>query len=200
MNNRFQFVLVLVLVLVLLSAQALPNDQKEIEALYRRGLTGDKAAVEQCIERLESALQANPTNQLAKVYLGSAYTLRSRDLGFGPAKLSTLQRGIALMNEAVTAAPNDPKIRLARALTTDALPALFGQRATSRKDFEILLQSAETEPEKFEEGDLQIIYYQAGLAAKAASDTTRATLLWHKALTHPDDPSLTAKIRAQLKE
>lgn len=190
--------LVLVLLLLLGSAHASPNEQKEIQALYRRGLAGNKAAVEQCIEKLEGVLKAQPNNQYARVYLGSSYTLRSRDLGFGPKKLSALKRGVAVMNEAVAAAPDDPKVRLARALTTSALPAILGYPAESRKDFALLAQLADTQPEKFEEGDLQIVYYNVGLSAKAAGDPARASAFWEKALAHPSDPALTKKIEQEM--
>lgn len=196
MNSRLPIVLVLFLVLD--AANASPNEQKEIQDFYRRGLAGDQDAVNQCIERLEAVLKIEPANQLARVYLGSAYTMRSRDLGFGPRKLSTLKHGIALMDKAVAAAPDDPKVRLTRALTAAALPAIFGQRATSRKDFARLAQLADTQPAEFEEGDLQIVYYHAGLAAKAVGDQSNATTLWKKALLHPANPALVTKTREVL--
>ncbi|MEO5722663.1 MAG: hypothetical protein ABIR71_14530 [Chthoniobacterales bacterium] len=196
-----RLVLVLVVVLLVLGkANAAPNEQQEIQALYRRGLAGDKNAVEQCIEKLEGVLKVQIDNHYARVYLGSAFTLRSRDMSFGPKKLSTLKRGVALMNEAVTAAPDDPKVRLARALTTSALPAILGYRAESRKDFALLAQAADAHPENFDEGEQQLVYYHAGLIAKTQGDATRAAALWKKALAHPADPDLAAKVRAALKE
>ena len=138
-------------------ASAAPNEQKEIQDLYRRGLAGEKGAVEECIGKLEAVLRTEPGNQRARVYLGSAYTLRSRDLGFGPKKLQELKRGLAVMDEAVAAAPDDPKVRLARALTTSALPAIFGRRASTRQDFERLAEVARTSPEKFDPGDLETV-------------------------------------------
>ena len=143
----------------LMAAQLLaaPNEQKDIQELYRRGLAGDKAAVEACIDRLEALVQREPSNELARVYLGSAYTLRSRDLGIGPKKLQALRHGLALMDEAVAAAPNEPKVRLARALTTSALPVFFGRRAESEKDFALLREVARAQPQKFEPAELQIV-------------------------------------------
>ncbi len=148
--------------LILISFAALfvaaaPNEQKEIQELYRRGLAGDKDAVNQCIEKLDAALAVAPQNQLARVYLGSAYTLRSRDLGLGPRKLQALRHGVALMDEAVAAAPNEYKIRLVRALTTNSLPAFLGYREESRKDFEWLAKMTQENPAPFTSEDLQII-------------------------------------------
>jgi hypothetical protein len=139
-----------------LQVSAAPNEQ-EIQELYRRGLQGDEQAVVACIAKLEAVLQREPKNNIARVYLGSAYTLRSRDLAFGPKKLQTLRAGLAVMDEAVASAPDEPKVRLARALTTSALPAIFGRRAESKKDFDILAEMAAKHPEKFEAADLQIV-------------------------------------------
>src|SRR4051812_22062684 len=103
------FTALLALVLSAVALAAAPNEQKEIQELYQRGLRGDANAVNQCIAKLEGVSQREPSNQLARVYLGSAYTLRSRDLAIGPKKLGALKRGLAVMDEAVAAAPNDPK-------------------------------------------------------------------------------------------
>ncbi len=142
---------------VLLEAVAAATEESQLQELYRRGLKGDAAAVVQCIDKLEAVLQAESGNQLARVYLGSAYTLRSRDLGFGPKKLGALKYGLALMDEAVAAAPDEPKVRLARALTTAALPGLFGRRGQSREDFAVLAKEAARAPARFDEGELAAI-------------------------------------------
>lgn len=146
-----------ILLISALTLRGAPNEQNEIQELYRRSLAGDKDAVNQCIEKLEAVLATNPKNQLARVYLGSSYTLRSRDLGFGPTKLRVLKQGLAVMDEAVAAAPNEYKIRLVRALTTNSLPAFLGQRSKSKNDFEWLAQMAKKNPDSFEPDDLQIV-------------------------------------------
>lgn len=178
---------------------AAPNEQEEIQEFYRRGLAGDKEAVEQCIVKLEAVLTSRPGNQLARVYLGSAYTLRSRDLGFGPKKLQALKRGLAVMDEAVAAAPDDPKVRLARALTTAALPGFFGRSAQSRKDFALLAGTADQSPQQFDDGELQIVYYNAGLAAKASREHARARTLWEKALRYPIDRTIVEKTQIEMR-
>ena len=173
-------------------------DEREVNDLYRRGLAGDKAAVVECIDRLEAVLKSDGGNQLARVYLGSAYTLRSRDLGFGPKKLEALNHGIALMDEAVSTAPNNAKVRLARALTTQSLPFFSGRAASSRKDFQMLASAAQRSPEKFGEGDLQIIFYHAGLAARTNGNRDEAAAMLQQALRHPADPVLAKKVEAAL--
>jgi hypothetical protein len=92
--------------------------------------------------------------------------LRSRDLGFGPKKLQALKQGLVLMDAAVGAAPNDPKVRLARALTTSALPGIFGRRTQSGQDFELLAKEAERAPERFEQADLTVIREHASSSSR----------------------------------
>jgi len=195
---RFLALFGLTFLLLAPTATAAGREQTEIQELYQRGLKGDADAVVQCIAKLEAVLTKEPQNQLARVYLGSAYTLRSRDLGFGPQKLQTLRRGVAVMDEAVAAAPNDAKVRLARALTTQSLPFFAGRAESSRRDFLALAETAERTPEKFEAGDLQIIFYNAALAAKKAGDRNRTTALLQAARRSPADPALAAKVDAEL--
>ncbi|MEP6955375.1 MAG: hypothetical protein ABI883_01005 [Chthoniobacterales bacterium] len=152
----------------------------------------------QCIEKLEAALRLEPANQLARVYLGSAYTLRSRDLGFGPQKLKTLNQGVALMDQAVAAAPNDGKLRLARALTVQSLPFFLGRAASARKDFAALAEMDERNPAQFDQGDEQIIFHQAALAAVKSGDRGRGAALFRQALQHPSDSALARKSEAEL--
>ncbi len=188
--------------LILLSVAALgaanPPDAEEIARAYKRALAGDKQAVESCIKLLEVAVAQQPANQVARVYLGSAYTLRSRDLSFGPGKLATLKQGLAMMDAAVTAAPDNPRVRLVRALTTDSLPFFLGRKQSTAADFEWLVASARANPQQFTEGDLQTIYFSAGNAAKVRGDHAQAIALWKQAALHPADAGIRAKISAAL--
>jgi len=110
-----------------------------IADLYARGLRGDEQAVIDCISALEAKVAIQPNDHLARVYLGSAWTLRSRDLPIGPGKLSALRNGIALMDEAAAAAPNDADVLLLRAVTTEALPGFLGRRKIAHAQLDELL-------------------------------------------------------------
>lgn len=178
-------------------AASVPTEQ-QITELYRRALAGDKEAVVECINKLERVMETDSGNQRARAYLGSAYTLRSRDLGFGPKKLETLNHGIALMDEAVSSAPDDVKVRLARALTTQSLPFFTGRAGLSRKDFETLAAAAQRSPASFDEGELQIVFYNAGLAANRNGSRAQAVMLLQWAADHPADAALAKKVEAAL--
>lgn len=174
------------------------NERQEIAHLYKQAVAGDKAAVEDCIARLEAVIGRESHNQLARVYLGSAYTVRSRDLPFGSEKLKTLKNGLAIMDDAVGAAPNDGHVRLVRALTTDSLPFFLGRRQATRDDFAALITLATKNPGHFSDDDLQTIYFSAGNRASADGDSARAINLWREALRHPADPEITVKTKRAL--
>ena len=182
----------------LLPLSAATEDVAGVTRLYMRGLAGDKQAVIECIATLEKILAAEPENQLARVYLGSAETLRSRDLPFGPTKLSTLRRGIAHMDEAAAAAPNDGKVLLLRAITNEALPALLGRRQVARQALEELVTLVEKEPAKLSPGDRQSLFLTAGNAAKSAGDDQRARALWERGLALRADPKLQRELQTAL--
>lgn len=106
----------------------------EARVLHDRGVAGDRQAVLAAIHELEGILEDSPRNQLARVYLGSALTLRSRDLPPGPDKLAKLVEGGKLMDEAVRAAPNDIRVRFVRAVNYYNLPTIFGKRKLARSE------------------------------------------------------------------
>jgi hypothetical protein len=176
---------------------ATPADSA-IADLYGRGLRGDEQAVVDCISALEAKLAIRPNDQLARVYLGSAWTLRSRDLPIGPGKLSALRRGISLMDEAAGAAPNNADVLLLRAVTNEALPAFLGQRKAARAQLDELLARLEKGSAKLKPADQQLLYLNAGEAAKRAGDKERARELWKRGLTITADEKLTAEIQAAM--
>jgi hypothetical protein len=176
-----------------------PNEPL-IAELYARGLAGDKKAVIDCIAALEKVLFAQPNDQLARVYLGSVCTLQSRDLPFGPAKLTTLRRGIALMDEAATAAPNDVRVQLLRAVTNEAFPSILGRRKVARQALDDLVAVSEKDPGKLKPSDRQLLYLNAGEAAAKAGDKKRAAQLWQEGSALQADPKLTQEIETDLSQ
>lgn len=192
-------------VLFLAAFQPLPltaaPDEAIIGGLYARGLAGDKQAVVDCIAALEQALARQPNDQLARVYLGSAYTLHSRDLRFfGTAKLAALRHGIALMDAAAEAAPNDARVQLLRAVTNEALPALLGRRQIARQALDRLVAAVEKDPGKLKSSDQQLLYLNAGEAAERTGDKARAGELWNRGLKLKADRRLAQEIEKALTE
>lgn len=190
--------LLLALLLLLSPWLVHAHETERIAALYARGLTGDKQAVVDCIAALDQQLARKPDDQLARVYLGSAWTLRSRDLPFGPAKLSALRKGLALMDEAAKAAPDDLKVLLLRAVTNEALPRFLGRKRVAHQQLEELERRVAADAAKLDAADRQLLYLNAGQAASEAGETERARALWQRGLTIKADAKLKKEIQAAL--
>ena len=180
-----------------LLAPAAPNEAA-IARLYARGLAGDQQAVVDCIAALENVLATDPGNQRARVYLGSAETLRSRDLSFGMVKWSALRRGIALMDTAAAAAPDDAKVQLLRAVTNEAFPSVLGRRKLARAALDELVARVEKNPATLSEGDRELLYLNAGNAARDAGENERARTLWERGVALESDPRLQRELRQAL--
>ncbi len=193
--DRFLRGLAVLAAILLFLGAASPNE-KRIADLYARGLAGDAQAVVECIAALEETLVRQPNDQLARVYLGSACTLHSRDLPFGLTKWSTLQRGIALMDEAAAGAPEDARVQLLRAVTNEAFPALLGRSKIARQALEELVATIEKNPARLKPSDRQLLYLNAGQAAEKAGDKTRAAALWDRGAALRADPKLSEEIEA----
>jgi hypothetical protein len=177
---------------------ALAPDDRVIADLYARGLGGDQQAVISCIAALEARHAVRPNDQLVCVYLGSAWTLRSRDLPFGPGKLSALRQGMSLMDEAAARAPNDARVRLLRAVTYEAFPSILGRRQIARRELEDLVGVIEKSPGQLQPADEQLLYLNAGEAARKAGDKARAGELWRRGLAINAEAKLTQEIRQAL--
>jgi tetratricopeptide (TPR) repeat protein len=171
-----QKTLVVALVLAVATPAARAEDPftdpliKQIQERHEKGVQGDKKEVKLLMEDLEKLSKERPGNALIKAYLGSTYTLRSRDVFVGPSKYHYLKEGLKTMDAAVDAAPTDPAVRFIRAVNNFHLPAFCNRRATARNDFQILLQEVSAEkPPDLNTETVQAIYYYAGLSYQQQS-------------------------------
>jgi hypothetical protein len=183
-----------------LAERILANDprQDEWQREHDRGVTGDRQAVVELIRTLEKIISDEPCNQLARVYLGSAYTLRSRDLWLGPKKLETLKAGGRLMDSAVESAPGDPRVRLIRAVNSQQLPLIFNRRGMALGDFNLLVAFLDAGTTDLHTDERQAVYYFAGISFHQDGDSRRACEVWNKAISLDPDSGVAKKIRREL--
>lgn len=193
-----RFALTFVFLFALLHHAAAYKHEDELKPVYLRGVNGDRTAVLECVARAREHLRARPTDALARAYLGSALILRSRDLPFGTEKLEVLREGLRELDAAAKAAPANPRVRLLRAFTQQALPALVGRRSVAREDFRILLELAERDRSQLSDSDLQLAYFHAGEMEQAAGGHTRAQELYRRAARYPVDAKIAQKIDGAL--
>jgi tetratricopeptide (TPR) repeat protein len=173
---------------------------KQVEARHEKAVNGDTKETRALTADLEKWTKEQPTNYLLQAYLGSVYTLDSRDAWPGPGKLTYLRNGGKLMDAAVAAAPDNPAVRFVRAIDYFELPWFFGKGETARDDFQVLLKQVDGEiksPYTLNTETQQAIYYYAGLSFKQLSQLPQAKNAWERGLKLDPNSALAAKIKAE---
>ncbi|MFQ3670975.1 MAG: hypothetical protein SNJ84_05915 [Verrucomicrobiia bacterium] len=170
-----------------------------VHDLHQRAEKGDKRATKELVARLEAALEAHPEHHLLKAYLGSAYTLASRDAFPGPSKLSYLKDGLRTMDAAVEGAPDQPAVRFIRAVNNFHLPAFVNRRDNARADFEVLVRQLKEGDHGLSAATRQAIFYYAGLAFKQTKKPEAARAAWERGLALAPGSEMAAKIEHELK-
>ena len=158
-----------------------PKHQLYLE-WHKKCLTGKTQVIDAKMKAFEECLKTDPNDHLAKVYLGSASALRAKASFWGPSKLKYLRRGQKLMDAAIKSAPNDPRVRMVRAIGYYKVPKRFNCRATSIKDFEILLPIVQPKSSPLLINERQAVLYYAHLAFsdEGHRDADKAKQLCHQ--------------------
>ena len=174
---------------------------KQVQARHDKAVKGDTQETKALTTDLEKWTQEQPTNYLLQAYLGSVYTLDSRDAWPGPGKLTYLRNGGKWLDGAVAAAPDNPAVRFIRAIDYYELPFFFGKGKTARDDFQILLKQIDGEvktPYVLNIETQQAIYYYAGLSFKQLSQMPQAKYAWVRGYKLDSKSDLGKKIGDEL--
>ncbi|MCX6934846.1 MAG: hypothetical protein NTZ01_01405 [Verrucomicrobia bacterium] len=162
--------------------------------------SGNEDATRRLVAWLEELTAEQPDNGILLVYLGSAYTLASRDAFIGPGKLRYLISGRDCMDRAVAMRPDDPNVRFIRAINNYHLPTFFNRRSIARDDFRRLVDQLGKNPECLDALTSQAIYYYAGLCFAQLEEEQNARNSWQKGLDLKIPSPLTAKITQELSQ
>jgi hypothetical protein len=174
---------------------------KQVQARHEKAVNGDEKETKALTADLEKWTEEQPTNYLLQAYLGSVYTLDSRDAWPGPGKLTYLRKGGKWLDGAVAAAPDNPAVRFIRAIDYFMLPAIFGKRQFARDDFQILLKQVDGETKSSYVLNIetqQAIYYYAGLSFKQLSEMPQAKDAWARGYKLAPNSDLGKKIGDEL--
>jgi len=170
----------------------------QIYEMHSLAEAGNKDATRRLVAWLEELTSEQPDNGILLVYLGSAYTLASRDAFIGPGKLRYLMAGRDCMDRAVTMRPEDANVRFIRAINNYHLPTIFNRRSIARDDFRQLVDQLAKNPESVDSLTSLAIYYYAGLCFAQLEEESNARASWQKGLNLKINGPLTAKISDEL--
>ncbi len=166
-------------------------------ALHDRGVEGSEDAVDRAIEALEKRLEQDPDLALARAYLGSAYTLKARDVALWR-KRGWVEKGIATLDEAVDDAPEDTDVRLVRAINAYNLPRMAGRYDLAGEDFDFLLRSLEAD-DPVDPAFERAVCFHAGAFALKQDKTAEAIGLLERARDVEGSSELAGEIETMLR-
>lgn len=173
---------------------------QSIHTRHQKAVDGDKKEVPLLIQELERITQQRPYDSLLLAYLGSSYTLLSRDTFPGPKKMEYLKKGGKTLDAAVNQEPLNSATRFIRAVNYYQLPALFNKKSTAREDFKILVQQIE-DPQSHQslnDDTRQAIYYYAGLSYMQMKQPEEARSTWNKGLKISELSPLAEMIKKEI--
>lgn len=147
--------------------------------IYYKGIYGNKNAKEEA-DKLFSALYGqSPNDPLIRVYYGSLRLLEAERTWALWRKNSLSKEGVALMDSAVAAAPQNPEVRFVRGATERELPGFFGRKQQSKEDLANVVQDASLS--KLEPRLAAASLYYFGLDCEESGNHPRAVDAWKKA-------------------
>lgn len=172
----------------------------EIHNRHQKAVDGDKAETKALLDDLEKLTQQRPYDSLLLAYLGSTYTLLSRDTFPGPKKLEHLKKGGKYLDDAVDRDPKNSATRFIRAVNYYQLPTLFNKRGTAREDFQILVKEIEDpgHTQQLSPETQQAIYYYAGLSYLHLKHSEEAISAWKNGIKINETSDLAQKMKKEL--
>ena len=131
---------------------------------------------------LQKAHSLSPNDEEVQVYLGSATTMVGRDSWNVLSKISSVNKGIKMMDEAVVTMPDSIVVRMVRANNSLDLPDLFNRKEIAKKDFqhlEMLITKAFVNVESDIKAE---VFYKLGMLYSGESNASLAKEYFKKAI------------------
>jgi len=166
----------------------------------RRGKKEDKEAVKKAEKYLSRLLEMEPNNPLALVYHGSVLTMKARDTFFPWDKMKYMKKGFAKMDSAVVLDPDEPEVRLIRAINSTSVPKIFNRLNLALSDFKYI---EGLEKEKLDEMTNKFwlpYYFYSGLALEKDEQLETARKKFAKVIEIDSNAELAKKARQQLEK
>lgn len=155
-------------------------------AAHQLALFEGKGYSEKALEYLGKVSKKEPENIVLMAYLGSSYALSGRDGTVVMARVSSVNKGVSLLNKAVKKAPNDFIVRMIRASVFFELPPMFKKAEAAYEDFQFLESRFSGMPTL--EPDLKAeVYYKLGFLAGEQDKKELKELYFSKAVEASPD-------------
>lgn len=164
------------------------------------GENEEKEAIKKAEVYLSKLLEIEPGNAPAIVYYGSVLTMKAREAFLPWDKMKYMKQGFAQMDSAVALDPDEPEVRLIRAINSTSVPKMFNRLKMALSDF---LYIEELEKEKLAEMTNKFwlpYYFYFGLALEKDEQLQPARKKFAKVIELDSNCELANKARGQLEK
>ncbi|WP_257962466.1 tetratricopeptide repeat protein [Bacillus sp. UMB0893] len=173
---------------------------EQVVPLHKNALGGNKKAVQDMKQLVERARSDYPEHPLVEAYNGITMMLIARDKTSPLGRLRGAKAGLKILDEAVSAAPQDSRIRLLRGRASYRLPEQHFQLAqTVIEDYTFLIDR-EMHEEGFLETEnyLQLIYELGEVYCRIGRNQA-AAMCWKRLMNETQNPHFLHLLKLKLK-
>ncbi len=170
------------------------------KALYFLAVEGDDPAAIESHGLFAALHQQDPDDPVILAYHGSTVMLQARRYLLPWKKMDRANSGLALMDRAIAAAPEQPEVRFVRAMSTANLPGFFERQPQTLADFAWLMDRADAieEAAALEPPHLAAALYRYGVLCAEADRPDDARAAWRRAIDAAPDSGVAADARRAL--
>jgi len=163
------------------------------------GENEDKDAVKKAEQYLSKLLEIEPENAPAMVYYGSVLTMKARDAFFPWEKMKYMKKGFAKMDSAVVIDPDEPEVRLIRAINSASVPKMFSRLKIALLDFKYIEGLKKEKLDEMTNKFWLPYYFYFGLALEKDGQLQAAREKFAKVIELDSNSELAEKVRQHLK-
>jgi lipopolysaccharide biosynthesis regulator YciM len=168
--------------------------------LWKEGVDGSVAAVQQADRLFEQLRSEDPVNPLLDAYQGSTMILIARDKTKLLEKLRWSKNGLKLLDKAVAADPQDTMIRILRGKAAFKLPEKHFQRTqTAIEDYRFVIEQESSHEGFLEVDEYAEIIYEIGEAYQRIGQNKEAALWWSTLQQQTQKPELQSMLQQKLR-
>jgi tetratricopeptide (TPR) repeat protein len=157
---------------------------------HDEGVNDNPKAVVQAETYFKQLLAIDEKHARGRVMYGSTLTMKGRDAFWPPTQLSWVRDGNREMDLAVKLAPEDARVRFARANNNFHMPKFLGREEIVRADLEWLWKQAKENPGSLSLDERQTIASFHGQHLKKQKKIDAAIEVWTQGMAlNPDSPT-----------
>jgi hypothetical protein len=167
---------------------------------HDEGVKDNRKAVVLAETYFKQLLAINTNHARGRVMYGSTLTMKGRDAFWPPTQISWVREGNREMDQAVKLAPDDPKVRFARANNNFYMPKFLGREEIVHADLEWLWTKAKDKSSNLSTEERQNVASLYGQYLKKHKKADDAIEIWKQGIALSPDSPIAREIQSLLEK